>query len=331
VARSLTDPKYKPAAVAPAAAAAGGTKKGGGNGGKGGSIDVDAAARRFQDDIERGELEIRQAQADVIGTAEARRAIEGDRVEFERLSQERAIKAEGDLSAAQKQQLLALNDRVASARREAINADAVAQATEEAAQLRQDGLQSQQDNLRAQQGLADTAKERRAIELRLLDLQYEEERIRLAAIADNKRLSPAEREGARNRLGNLDERKGLDREAVIRGTESPLEAYRRKVNRTPGQVNEDIEGFVVDELETVQNSVTSGIAKKIGTKDPLLTGVIDLFVQQVIMKPLADALAQAGGAGGVGGVLSAIASPINPNAPRYVAAGGNFRLCRSVK
>lgn len=333
VARPLSDPKYKPG-QAPGVAAGtdkktGGKKTGGGRGG-----DVEAAARRFQDEVERGELDIRQAQADAIGTAEARRAIEHDRVEFERASQARAIKADEDLTQAQRDQLLLLNDRVASARREAINADALAEATENAQQLRQDDLRNEQDVLRSQASLADTARERRAIELRLLDLQYEEERIRLSAIADNKRLRDEEREAARRRLESLDKQYGLEREGVVRGTESPLEAYRRKVTRSPDQINEDIEGYVVDELESVQNSITSAITKKIGTKDPLLSSVIDLFIQQVIMKPLAEALSMAGGGfgggGGLVGILGAIAAPVDPHRPRFVAVGAPFRLCRSI-
>lgn len=266
------------------------------------TVDPEAAARAFADDVARGELELRRALADAVGTAAARREVEREAIRVEQESNARAIKADEDLTDAQREKLLALNDQIAAARLAAIAAEGEREAIENGLLLRQQDLRNQQDVLRLQAQLADTAKERRAIELRLLDLQYEEERIRLQAIADNEALAAAEREAARRRLASLDEQQGLERERVERDTEGPLERRRRELNRSPEQLEELAEQWVVDTLDSVQSRLRDAISNAIGVDDPLLASILDLFIEQVILRPIADALAaQAGGAGGGGG------------------------------
>ena len=65
----------------------------------------------------------------------------------------------------------------------------------------------------------------------------------------------------------------------------------------------------VDEGESVRSALRNGISKVIGTDDPLINGLIDILIQQLILKPLADALAQSSGGGG-GGFFGALFSGI---------------------
>ena len=323
---------FRPPAPTPAPAPAGGRKRTGGAGRTG--PDPDEIARRFENDVARAELEIKAAQADAIGTATARRDFEREQIRAQQEQNAREIRANDDYSAAQKERLLSLNDQIAANRLAAIAAAEQAEAAQQALDIQSAELADQQEMLRLQAGLADTAKERRDIELRILELQYEEERLRLEAIAASAQSTEAEKEIARRRLAQLDEQYGLRRQSAERQNESPLEKYRREMNKTTGQIQEQAEQWVVDELEGIQKALSGAIQDKLGVKDPILSGIIDMFIEQVIMKPLTDAFAQlagAGGGGGFGGVLSSIGSAIGSlfggrASGGHVVAGQMYRV-----
>jgi len=319
---------FRPPAPTPAPASGGGgrTRTRTGTGGRERTgPDPDEIARRFENDVARAELEIRAAQADAIGTATARRDFEREQIRAQQEQNAREIRANDDYSAAQKERLLSLNDQIAANRLAAIAAAEQAEAAQAAVDIRQAELADQQEMLRLQAGLADTAKERRDIELRILELQYEEERLRLEAIAASAQSTEAEKEIARRRLAQLDEQYDTRRQGVERQNESPLEKYRREMNKSAGQIQEQAEQWVVDELEGIQDALSGAIQKKLGVKDPILGGIIDLFIEQVIMKPLTDAFAQMsqGGGGGLGGLISSIGSAIGSLFGGGRASGGH--------
>lgn len=316
--------EFKPPAPTPAPAPASRTRARTGGRERTGP-DPDEIARRFENDVARAELEIKAAQADAIGTATARRDFEREQIRAQQEQNAREIRANDDYSAAQKERLLSLNDQIAANRLAAIAAAEQAEAAQAAVDIRKAELADQQEMLRLQAGLADTAKERRDIELRILELQYEEERLRLEAIAASAQSTEAEKEIARRRLAQLDEQYDTRRQGVERQNESPLEKYRREMNKSAGQIQEQAEQWVVDELEGIQDALSGAIQKKLGVKDPILGGIIDLFIEQVIMKPLTDAFAQMsqGGGGGLGGLISSIGSAIGSLFGGGRASGGH--------
>jgi len=127
--------------------------------------------------------------------------------------------------------------------------------------------------------------------------------------------------GIRNRDARA---KGIERQ-----NESPLEAYRRKMNKSSEQIQEQAEGWVVDELEGIQKSLSSAIQNKIGVKDPILGGIIDLFIEQVIMRPLADAFAKLtpGFGGGLGDIFAGSGGILFGRASGgHVVAGKTYRV-----
>lgn len=160
----------------------------------------------------------------------------------------------------------------------------------------QASLTDNADLLRAESDLATTRQQRRDIELRLLDLATEQERAELEATLASVTASDAQKEIAEQRLRILDQLKGYRAERINRDAEGPLASYGRRLRET--DVNDQIESYVVDELQSVQDSIASGIQKKLGVKDPLLAGLINLFIEQNIIKPLADALQNSGTGGG---------------------------------
>lgn len=327
--RNGVDVTSAPPGPGASVSASGGRKKTGSKGGSGPS--VDEIARQFEADVAAAELEIKEAQAAALDTVAARREIERERIRYEQEQNKRAIEADQYLSAAQKERLSALEDEIAAARLGAIAAQEAAEAAQDAAELQQADLQNQQAILQAQSRLAETAKERRAIELRLLDLQYEEERIRLEAIAANKQLTDAEREAARRRLAQLDQERDLAAEDVSRRNQSPLEAYRDRMDKSRAEIEEDAERWVVEELEGIQSKLADGIKSKLGVKDPILGGFIDLFIQQAIIKPITDSFSEAAaggiGGGGFGGLFaSALGSIFGRASGGHVVGGKAYRV-----
>lgn len=271
--------------------------------------DPDEIARRFVDDLERGLSDLHQAQADAIGTVEARQKFELERIETERLAQARAINANKDYSKAQKVQLLELNDQIAAAQEEAVLAERRVVAAEDALVLRLGDLENERALLEAQGNLAETAAERRDIELRLLDLQYKEERLRLDAIANNERLNDAEREGARRRIAGLDERYALDRQGVERQNEGAGRRYQRELY---GDINEQIENIEVQGLRRLEDHLVDTTKAALGLKGALgdvVGELIRIGIQRQIIGPLADSLfgpAGGGGGGSFGSILSSL-------------------------
>lgn len=177
----------------------------------------------------------------------------------------------------------------------------------DALDVSQAGLQNEQDLLRAQSDLTASRKERREIELRILDLTYQQEKAELDAVLASTASTQAQKDIAAARLRILDQLKSGDAERINRDNEGPLARYTRNLQER--DTNDEVESYVVDELNMVRDSISGAIQKRLGVKDPLIAGLLNMFIEDVIMKPLAEALKGAG-AGGTGGIFSAIGSAL---------------------
>jgi tape measure domain-containing protein len=155
------------------------------------------------------------------------------------------------------------------------------------------------DTQKAEADLLTSRQARAAAEKRILDLTHKEEEaaIRLADAKTNN--VTLEEDLARMRRRQAAENRSLELQGM-----SPLDSYRYDLGERGAQTDDLVEGFVVDELKHVQDTIASAISKVIGTKDPLITGLINLLVQQVLIRPMADALANAGGGGGILGAIA---------------------------
>jgi len=275
--------------------------------------DPDEIARRFADDMERGALAYAEAQADVTGTLDERAALEYQRIEADRAMNARAIKADKDLSEGQRQQLLVLNDQIADAQRAAQKAKDHERHQADELALATAGIDNERDLLDAQSRLVDSTKARRDIDLRLLDLQYEKERLELENIRDNTRLNDTDREIARLRLAKLEQLKAADVANVNRQAEGPGAQYARGLNAA--DINEQLQQVQVDGLKGLEDQLTSTISKvfELGgafgkIANQIISDLIRIGVQRAIIGPIANALF--GGAGGGGGIVGSIVGAV---------------------
>jgi len=265
---------------------------------------------QLQDDINAAKASIATATSDVLAFNLAQ--IESER--GQRIAQYEAERKLGKLTDRELADRTASVNEIAGLQRQRVQQIADENDRRDALDVLQATSQNEQDLLRAQGALTDIRKERRAIELRLLDLAYDQEKAELESTLASKTASDAQKEIARARLGILDELRGYAKAASAQSNESPLQGYARKLGET--DIGDQIESYVVDELNAVQDGIASALGKAIGTKDPLITGLLNLFIQQVIMKPLAEALQSASGGGG-GGILGGLI-----NAGRSIFGGG---------
>jgi hypothetical protein len=275
---------------------------------------------RFQNTLQRLSDEYLSAVADATGAVQDRVRAEQARVETERASFEREVRADEKLSDIQQKGLIAASDKLAAEKQRAILADE-ARRREQAAL---DAMADTQATLRAEEDLAPTREARLVIERRILDSLEEQERKQLEIQIAAGQIADAETARA-----NLAKRQSARREGTERDNESPLASYSRKLNET--DIRDRVEEYAVDELQHVQDGIRDALTKKLGIKDPFLAGLLDLFIQQVIMKPLANAMSNAsGGAGGGGGFFSTLITSIGSIFGRasggYVGPGQMVRV-----
>ncbi len=298
--------------------------------GRTGPTPEEIAARQAEEIARLGQEELR-AKIELTSDVEKRGELERELLRSEYKQRVDDINANKDLSDKQKAAQIAILDRLYG-RAEAegqgeeftVKANNSLYAQLQLREQRREELKreldrvlqgiSAEDAMLALQGeLATTLEERREVELRRVELAYQAERaqiqeeISLAELAkDTERLA-----AARKRMADLEERKPLEVEAARRRNEGPLARYRRGLDDPRTAVEE----AVVQKLDAVTDGITDGIADFIGTDDPFIKSLIKILIEQVLIKPITEALSNIPGGGGIGGLFGGIIS----------AVGGLFR------
>ena len=279
--------------------------------------EVDDKIRQF------GEQELR-ARLDIATDIDKRAELQGEIYEREYQNQIAEIQANKEYSAAQKALLRAAIQRLhgrdgkgalTSDSPEGISINREVERQRRAQDERD--LQMRREALEADADLVEGRAARLEIERRILDLAQQEEISRLEASIAAGEIADAEKARAL-----LARKQSAGRENLLRQYETPLDRYRRSFNDPSDQVEE----AVVSRLEQVDDAISDAITKRLGVKDPLIASLLDILIQQVLMKPIADALAGARGAGGggVGGFLGSVVGSI------FGRASGGYNAPHSV-
>lgn len=324
-----------------AVATAAGAKAGSANSGPTGPTAAEKEAR-FQQEMSRLRIEELQARLQLTDDAQARADLQRDILREE--YQARVDEINKDFKPEQRQQQIdALNKLYGTPASDVkgdipvnigilekgITRDLLIQQERDAADIAAASNRNAQDLLRSDLQLADTREEKLALELRLLDLAYEQERAELEATKASRELllgkkaeTDAQWRIANDRLQTLDKLKSGDVAAAQRQNESPFAAYARSLSAT--SFEDQAQGIVVSQLQSVQDGIANALAGAIGTKNSFLKSLISLFVQQVIMRPIAEALSQAsGGGGGIFGAILSVGKSLIPRASGGHVTSGN--------
>lgn len=301
----------------------------------------DAEERRrqsFENELASAMAEELAARRALITSAEEIDKINLDGIEIERqryndnldslVSQRKLKKEEADA-------LRAINDETAKYKEELIKRNAEIRAfrlaeaqRERDAQLGSAARQDQAELLRGQGDLARTLDERNAIERKLLDLKYQEEKAQndfiiaaAARLQSEYKAGRATEEAAKAaedaariaqlRNESIDARKGNDITALSRN--NPLDRYLSDISDPKTRAQE----AVVRQLQEVSDGISAGLAKDLGVKSQFVRTLFQIFLDDAVFKPIAEALRNANS--GSGGFLGSL---LNFGAAIFGGGGG---------
>jgi hypothetical protein len=293
----------------------------GGSGGKKGGAGKSAADQareaarndaQYQDDLGRLRVERLRAEADLSDSAKARYRAELASIDEERASYARQLANDEGLSEAKRAILLAAKDEQLDIERMVAQRDLTDALTREEYDLAKARNDAAQDEVRARLDMVDSVADRRSGELRLLELQRQQEEADLDLILATKATSSAEWQNAFDRkqaLGDVYARRSA---GVMRGNETSGQTFMRELDRSGAAIGESIETAGVEALRGLNGELSDAIlgAKNLGeafanTGRRIVASLLDIAIQQMLIKPLAKSLF--GGEGG-GGLLGAIGS-----------------------
>lgn len=271
---------------------------------------------RVENEIAQLAVDRLRSIADLTGSANDRAVADMAALQADREAFDRAVALDEDLNDAQRAELSAARDAADAERARAIAVYRRQQLADERLARESDARGGEADLVRARGQANDrTARQRRETELRLIELQYEEERAQLEAIIASETSTELEKEIARAKLERLGELQALAQETARLRNQSPFEAYLRELNKSEAEINEDLEQIAVDGLDNLTDGITDAItgAKSLGEAfsdiaDQIIADLIRIAIQQAIIKPLAELIGGGFGGGGGGGFGGGIGS-----------------------
>ena len=286
-----------------------------------------------------------RAQADLTGSYEDRYRAEIDSLAADRAGYAKQLATDARLTEAERATLMATKDKELATRRAIVEQDRTIAKAEAGYQLFAVANEAQQDITRAQIDLADSAEGRKAGKLRLLDLQKQHEAADLDRILATKASTSVEWQIADKRKAALDSVYAEREEAAKRDHKGPADSYLQSLNLSALAIDEQVQDIGVTALKDLNSQLSDAI---LGAKSlsgaftdmgkQIVASLLDIAIQQAVIKPLANTLfgtADAGGnrSGGmfasIGGLLSrtfgggkATGGPIDPSSWYVVGEKG---------
>jgi len=290
--------------------------EGGGGGGGKSAAEQAAEANRKREQLLRDDFnmltDLNRARQDELSAQQDLQADYVDRTEIgkqlvdiehdQRAAQiDLAVKL-GDMSASAGAQLRARNDTLAVLKKEKLNLDQELQRQQEYARMQGVDFDITRERLQVQNQLAQTAAERRRIELQILDGVYEERRAQIERLKNSR--DPADQEEGRRREAALPAQYQLDQRNVLQGTMGPMEEFLKTLPDTADKANEALQRIAADGLQSLTDGLTDAIlgAKNLGdvfknVAKQIIAELIKIQIQKSIIGPLSSAL------GGLGSIF----------------------------
>ncbi|WP_413061935.1 phage tail tape measure protein [Sphingomonas carotinifaciens] len=267
----------------------------------------------YLDELGRSRVELLRAQADLTESARARYTAEIASLDEDQASYARQLEVDKGLTDAKRATLLAAREQTIEIQRQVAAQTLERALQQESYDLAKAVNDQQQDALRAQLDAVDNLSARRDIELRLLDLQRQQEEADLDLVLATKATASAEWDNARKRKEGLDAIFAARRDQVMRGTEGPAANYMRVLNRSTSAIGEDVERGGVEALQDLNTGLTDAIMGTAKLSDAfanmgkrIVGTLLDIAIQQALIKPLANSLF--GGSSGGGGLFGSLGS-----------------------
>jgi hypothetical protein len=268
------------------------------------------ALRRWADMLDRDQMDLSRANSELIANRERAADFEIEMVERDRDRDNRDAMAMKDIDEAHRKQLVEANNAVADARIEVINQKEGERLRQQEQDILGNRLKTEEEAAQLAVELATTTRERHEAELRLLDIQQQEERLRLQGILDSGFTTRTEKADANNRLSGLEQRGAQQREQVDRRYISPGQQYVNELTDAGEQINNAVEAVGVQGLRNFNAELAKSIAGFLHLGgvagsffDTILEGLINIALQEAVIKPIASSLFGSGAVSTVVGAL----------------------------
>lgn len=195
------------------------------------------------------------------------------------------------------------------------------QAEQDRADLAETEFRAESDALRNQYDLATTLDDRRRIALQILDAEDAYLRSKLEAVIANNDLTKAVQDQAKIELAALNASAGDRRNLVLQSNQGPLDRYIEGTRDTKTRVEE----AMVRELQSVNDGITDALTKQLGIKNQFVKDLFSIFLDDVIFRPLAEALRnrQSGGGGFLSSLLNIGASLLGSGSGGGLSTGNS--------
>ncbi|QQN73956.1 tape measure protein [Croceicoccus sp. YJ47] len=289
--------------------------------------------RRFTDEIGSQQTGLATSLAELSRSVEQRADAELSEIENRRAAYERSIQADDALNDVQRQQLLVLSNQQADADARLVKQRLADQIAERNARIEQDRADLAIELLQYTGDLARTAKEARAVELRIVDLAFDAERARLEQIKATSAVASAEYQYAEARLAALPGLRGMAQASARRQTMGPMEAYLDTLPRSADEAREALERVQVDGIDGIVEGLadaatgarTLGDVFKNVTKQ-IIADLIRIQLRKAIVSGLSSVLS--GSAGSFGSTTAGFGAGIAA-ASNISVTGFNFGGARA--
>lgn len=231
----------------------------------------------------------------------------------------------GELTKAEYDARKKLVDEITENRLRLVNRnESIRNANEELAAA-QAQIGNQRDVLEAEEGLARTAKQRQAIQLKILDLAIEEQRLAAQKVVDlaaQGKASPQEAALAQGTIDALPGMRQMGQQRIQQDNRGPLAGYLAGVPKGADEINEALQGVAVNGLQNVTDSLATaagGFLKLRGIAGEAISGIIAdlarLALQRGILSLLSSAFPGTAVPTGGSAPLGSIFGPSSGGAP----------------
>ena len=263
---------------------------------------VNEVQSRFEQEFDSIAQQILSAQQGTALSAKQRADLERQSVDLAEKSALASLAADKDYKDSQKQLLAEQLKKLGAAERARIAFNEMAQTEQENADLAATRYDIASEGLRRQYDLATTDDERRKIALRILDAEDAYLKSKLQAIINSDVANEADKKRAALDLAALNGSYEDRRQLILKQNQSPLDAYLDQI----GDTKKRTEQAMVNELRSVNEGITDALTERLGIKSQFIKDTLSIFLDQVLFRPIAEALRNAQSGGGGGGLLGTI-------------------------
>ncbi|MEO7466919.1 MAG: hypothetical protein ABIV36_07900 [Sphingobium limneticum] len=228
------------------------------------------------------------------------------RIEHERIAKTKAdydtevdsrVK-QGELTAAQATELKLQRDRNFDLEKQQVNWALDDALLEEETRVAQDGLNREKEMLSIRASLATTARDRRAVQLDILDNDLKSARLAAEEVLARHTSTQAEKDAAQAKLDRLGELRSGETLRINRETMGPIASYMDSIPDTAAEINEAYENIAANGLRNMNDQLGEAAARTLKLK-----GLAGQLFNQMIADLIRFQMQQAMSGGGVIGGL----------------------------